>query len=248
LNQDDDASFETLRARARCKTVTTGVRRRADYMATMPHCDLDRVAFHLNGKTRARVPLIGCHNLYNVLTALAVAAELGVDLEAAVAALRTFEGPPGRLKKHRAGAWLVVDDAYNANPGSMTAAIKTFASLPVAGRRILVLGDMAELGVGSLRMHREVGTATSCGQFDLLVTVGEDSIALQEGAIERGMPRENTLHVVDADSAAREVLARLRKDDAILVKASRKTGLDRVVNALLNAARTASSEARGAAC
>lgn len=247
LNQDDDRSFEALRARARSRTVTTGVRRRADFMATMPHCDLDRIAFHLNGRTRVRLPLIGCHNLYNALTALAVAAELGVDPEAAATALRHFEGPPGRLKKHRVGSLLIVDDAYNANPGSMVAAIKTFASLPVSGRKILVLGDMAELGPDSKRMHHEVGSETSCGRFDLLVTVGDDALALRDGAIERGFAEAAALHVRDADAAARELLARLRPDDAILVKASRKTGLDRVVTQILNTARGSSSEARGAA-
>lgn len=247
LNQDDDVSFDALRARARSRTVTTGVRRRADYLATMPHCDLDRIAFHLNGRTRVRVPLIGCHNLYNALTALAVAAELGVDLEAAATALRHFEGPPGRLKKHRVGNLLIVDDAYNANPGSMVAAIKTFASLRVPGRKILVLGDMAELGPHSKSMHREVGTATSCGPFDLLVTVGDDAVELREGAVERGFADSAAIHVRDADAAAHELLARLRPDDAILVKASRKTGLDRVVTRILTTARGASGEARGAA-
>ncbi|MBI4881513.1 MAG: UDP-N-acetylmuramoyl-tripeptide--D-alanyl-D-alanine ligase [Planctomycetes bacterium] len=238
LNADDE-SFAALRERARCRVVTTGVLRRADYTATMPACDLERIAFHLNGRERVRVPLLGCHNLYNALSALAVAAELEIPIEQAAQSLLTFEGPPMRLKKHRVGERLVIDDAYNANPGSMKAAIKTFAALDLKGRKVLVLGDMLELGAETERLHREVGASLSCGSFDLVAAVGAQAAHLVAGALEHGLTPAQLLQYEDAEQCARDLLPRLCPDDAVLVKGSRAMGLERVVAALVGAARGA---------
>lgn len=232
LNRDD-ASFDALRARARERTVSCGVRKRADYVATMPVCDLERIAFHVNGRIKVRVPLMGCHNLYNSLMALAVASECGVDLEAAALSLRTFEGAPMRLKKRRRGRRLVIDDAYNANPGSTLAAVKTFAALEVPGRKILVLGDMLELGQAARAMHEDVGRGLSCGSFDLVAAVGEHARDILAGARECGYAEKQLLAFDDTDTCARDLPAHLREDDAVLVKGSRRMGLERVVERIL---------------
>ncbi len=246
LSADDEPTLDALRARARVRVVTTGVRRRADYVATMPWCDLDRVAFHLNGRAKVRVPLIGCHNLYNALFALAVAVELGVDEDAASRALKDFEGPPMRLSKHHVGGRLVIDDAYNANPGSMTAAIKTFAALSVPGRKVLVLGSMLELGAHSKRLHREVGTTLSCGEFDLICVVGEDAREILAGAREHGVDDDRLLAFEDGTACAKGLPARLEEKDAILVKGSRAMGLERVVQTVLVASASAGERVEGA--
>ncbi|MFH0945213.1 MAG: UDP-N-acetylmuramoyl-tripeptide--D-alanyl-D-alanine ligase [Planctomycetota bacterium] len=233
LNADDDQCLVQLQERAKCRVVTTGVRRRADYVATMPFTDLDRIAFHLNGVEKVRVPLLGCHNLYNSLTALAVASELGVPRNAAAASLRNFEGPPMRLKKHRRGSRLVIDDAYNANPGSMRAAFKTFASLALPGRKVLVLGDMLELGPRSAELHAEVGTELSCGSFDLVVVVGALAAHFLEGAVRHGLSEERMLRFRNAEECARSLPSHLLPDDAVLIKGSRAVGLEQVVQAAL---------------
>jgi UDP-N-acetylmuramoyl-tripeptide--D-alanyl-D-alanine ligase len=244
LNRDDDRSIDALSARAKCRVKTYGVRRRADYMATMPLCDLERIAFHLNGSVKVRVPMLGCHNLYNALAALAVAIELGVPAEAAAAELRTFEGPPMRLVKRRRGDCLIIDDTYNANPGSMVAAIKTFASLPVPGRRVVVLGDMAELGESSRELHREVGHSLSCGTFDLVCAVGNEAAAILQGAEERGLARTSLVHYATVEQCVADLPGRLRTDDALLVKGSRRMGMERVVEAALGAQSAARSGRR----
>ncbi len=236
LNADEEHSIEPLRARAKNRVVTVGVRKRADYVATMPACDVDRIAYHLNGRDKVRVPLLGCHNLYNSLFALAVAVELGVSVEAACAALRDFEGPPMRLKKQRLGSWLVIDDAYNANPGSMKAAIKTLATLPVEGRRVIVLGDMLELGAASEEMHRDVGRQLSCAPFDLVVAVGAGAKAILDGARERGVESARMRAYRDSADCARELPRLLLPGDTILVKGSRRIGLERVVKTMADVA------------
>lgn len=246
LNRDD-ASYDALSARAAkgpsARVVGCGVRKRADYIATMPFCDLDRVAFHLNGRARVRVPLLGCHNLYNVLMALAVAVECGVDEERAAVALKDFVGPPMRLKKHVRGRRLVIDDTYNANPGSMTAAAKTFAALAVSGRKVLVLGDMLELGDGSAALHREVGRGLSCGEFDLIAAVGDLAPCILDGARESGIREEALVHYPTTEACARDLPGRLLPDDAVLVKGSRRMSLERVVERVLNATRPPNADA-----
>jgi len=246
LNADNDSCLEALRLRARCRVVTTGVRRRADYLATMPFADLERIAFHLNGVEKVRVPLLGCHNLYNSLTALAVAIELGVPSEAAARSLLEFEGPPMRLKKHRRGARLVIDDAYNANPGSMRAAFQTFASLSLPGRKVLVLGDMLELGERSAELHAEVGAELSCGSFDLVAAVGEQAVHILQGARQCGLREDQLIHYGSAEQCADELPDRLLPDDTVLVKGSRAMGLEQVVQAALARDRVAEPKTREA--
>lgn len=231
----DEPSFDVLSERARGRVVSTGVKRRADYVATMPHCDVERIGFHVNGAERVRVPMIGCHNLYNALTAIAIAAELDVGIADASHALRDFTGPPMRLTRRRRGDRLVIDDAYNANPGSTKAAIKTFAALSAKGRKILVLGDMLELGAEAERLHREVGESLSCGEFDLVCAVGAHADVLLEGAADRGLPPERLIRYDDAARCAEDLPGRLASDDVVLVKGSRAVGLERVVEAILSA-------------
>lgn len=245
LNADDDVGIDVLKNKARGRVVTVGVRRRADYVATMPLADLDRIAFHLNGTDRVRVPMMGCHNLYNSLMALAVAIELGVPVDVAAASLRKFVGPPMRLTRHRRGSLLVIDDAYNANPGSMKAAFKTFAALEVPGRKVLVLGDMLELGSLSEGLHREVGTSLSCGEFDLVVAIGSQGEFVLDGARQHGLGEEKMLRYRSAEECARELPERLERDDAVLVKGSRALGLEAVVSAILDRAGASRLDATG---
>lgn len=240
LNADEEHSIGPLSRRAKHRVVTIGVRKRADYVATMPTCDLDRIAFHLNGREKVRLPLLGCHNLYNSLFALATAVEMGVAVEAACASLRDFQGPPMRLKKQRVGDWLVIDDAYNANPGSMKAAIKTLATLAVPGRRVIVLGDMLELGAAASEMHRDVGRQLSCGEFDLVVGVGELAPEILAGARERGVAPERLRSFPDSAACASRLPQWLEPGDTILIKGSRRVGLERVVKKLTETAAPAS--------
>jgi UDP-N-acetylmuramoyl-tripeptide--D-alanyl-D-alanine ligase len=129
----------------------------------------------------------------------------------------------------------VVNDAYNANPESMRAALAALAGLP-AGRRIAVLGAMAELGPGAAREHERLGRDAAAAGVDLLVAVGPDAVGIAEGAAAAGRrPGEESVHVPDR-AAAHELLSRtLRAGDVVLVKASRSYGLEVLAADLLTA-------------
>jgi len=185
------------------------------------------------GSARVEVPLPGPHHLTNALLALCVAGVEGVPVEAAAAAIAGAATSPSRSVLHQVGGVIVMDDAYNASPPTMLAALTTLRSLPCEGRRWAVLGVMAELGEGSDRCHREVGAAYAAG-VDELVVVGAGAVELAAGAADvRGGARVR--QVSDHAEAAQLVVGEIATGDTVLLKASRVAGLDRTAAALIDA-------------
>jgi UDP-N-acetylmuramoyl-tripeptide--D-alanyl-D-alanine ligase len=199
------------------------------------------VAFEVNG-TPIRLPLLGHHNVYNGLAAFACAVEMGLAPGQAAAALARFEGAPMRLEARRAGGVLVVNDAYNANPASMTAALAVFAGLETAGRRIVILGDMLELGESSAELHRRVGKELGRDAFALIALVGAQAAEIAAGAASKGVGPERIHIFADTGEALEGIPPLVRKGDAVLVKGSRELELEKVVDAL--AARFAEGGSR----
>ncbi len=173
-----------------------------------------------------RVGLVGRHQATNAVLAVAVAAELGVtraEIEAGLA-----EGRPSqhRLELWRARGLRVLDDAYNANVDSTRAALETLRELPCEGRRIAVLGDMAELGNESEAAHAEVGRFAAEVGVEQLFAVGERATVMGAAAREAGLVR--VLELASAEAAAEAVVRFARPGDLVLVKASRASRLERV--------------------
>ncbi|WP_251211909.1 UDP-N-acetylmuramoyl-tripeptide--D-alanyl-D-alanine ligase [Adlercreutzia murintestinalis] len=179
--------------------------------------------------------LMGLHNVSNACAAAAVGRSLGMALPAIAAALAESLPEPGRAEVHRGrDGFMVIDDAYNANPDSMRASLRAFGAMEVSGRRIAVLGDMGELGAYAQECHTRVGEAVAGQPIDLLICIGELSCHIARGAQAAGMPAE---HIVEAPTQA-AALAQLEEmlgaDDAVLVKASHFMGLDRLVEGLIS--------------
>ena len=176
------------------------------------------------GEVRVEIRASGRHNVMNALASAAAATAAGASLAAVAKGLRGFAGVKGRLqpKKGKRGA-AVVDDSYNANPDSVRAAIDVLAGM--AGKRVLVLGDMGELGSDGPAFHEEIG-AYARGRIDSLLTFGPLSRAASRafGA--------NSRHFDDITELAREVGAQDAPGSTILVKGSRFMRMERVVHAL----------------
>jgi len=185
------------------------------------------------GTTRIQVPLPGPHHLTNALLALCVAGVEGVPLEAAAGAIAAAVTSPSRSVLHRVAGVTVMDDAYNASPPTVLAALTTLRTLPCEGRRWAILGVMAELGEGSDRRHREVGAAYGTG-VDELVVVGAAAAELALGATGVG-GTARVRRVADHAEAAQLIVSEVAAGDAVLLKASRVAGLDRVAVALVEA-------------
>ena len=198
------------------------------------------------------IPLLGDHAAANVAASIAVVRALGGNLDAALESIATLEAEPHRLQPTLAGGVLVIDDAYNANPQSMDAAIRTLMGVerapssasPEAGgrppQRVLVAGAMGEMGAERLALHREVGAMAGASGMDRLFLAGEpgDSDALTsmaEGAIAAGMDPGRIHHCGSVSLAVAALTAPesgLASGDICLVKASRAARLERVVEGL----------------
>ena len=178
----------------------------------------------------ARTPGLGKLSVHNALAGAAVGHAAGVDPAKIVHALAGGWSAEHRGQLARVGRITLIDDAYNASPPSVTAALDMLAGLP--GRRIAVLGEMLELGKGAVTGHREVGTAAAA-TVDLLIVVGGGNASLiAAGARAAGLDPSRILEARDREAALDLLRARLRDGDVVLVKASRGVELDLLVDEL----------------
>ena len=239
----DDTDLLSATADYQGRRVTFGFDSGNDLFATDVICGPSGTEFSLNNsRTRVFVPMLGRHSACNALAAIAVGKRLGVPEEVIVAGLAESDGPEMRLQLQSQGDLTVLNDAYNANPNSMKAAIETVAALETAGRRVGVLGDMRELGRSSDRYHKELGQlAATTGRFDLLFCVGEQAKFIAESAVAAGFPESSIAWFADSASAAAAIPEKLRAGDLVLLKASRGIRLEAVGNAI--SARNSSAPA-----
>lgn len=186
------------------------------------------------GCADAHLPVPGRHNVYNALAAASVALYLGVTLEDIVRGLEGATFSKWRMETFQSATGLtIINDAYNANPTSMRAALSALQDVPTRGRRIAVLGDMAELGSLAELAHFQLGEEVAKSALDVLVTVGERGRRIAEGALAAGMDEDAVRPCVTAAEAS-EVLDDLAEaGDTVLVKASRVMGLERVVEGMI---------------
>jgi UDP-N-acetylmuramyl pentapeptide synthase len=126
-----------------------------------------------------------------------------------------------------------INDAYNANPPAMRCALETFAQTAAAARRVVVLGDMRELGEASESFHRELGRWVAAGPWGLVVAVGKDARWIAEEAVVAGFPAGAVRHFADTAAAAIGIRDLLKPGDTLLFKASRGMELERVEAAAL---------------
>jgi UDP-N-acetylmuramoyl-tripeptide--D-alanyl-D-alanine ligase len=174
------------------------------------------------------LPLPGRHSVPNALLGLAVACELGVSPGDARDGLAEFIPAKQRLNVRTVAGLRVLDDTYNANADSMLVALQTLSDLPCAGRRVAVLGDMAELGRQAEAAHAEVGRAAARLGVEAVFAVGRFAALTAEAA---GADRASAFASVEA--AAPAVLHYLQPGDTVLVKASRSSRLERFVEMIL---------------
>lgn len=177
-----------------------------------------------------RLRLLGRHQVSNALLALAAGTELGVTPEQARRGLAECVPPKMRLQVWEANGVRVLDDAYNANADSMLAALQTLHDLPCTGRRVAVLGDMAELGEHTAQAHREIGRRSAELGVNRLVAVGRFARDTIEAAQSAGL--REVSEFADVPAAAAAVKDLVQPGDVVLLKASRSTGLEKVVAAL----------------
>ena len=234
INADDE--FAGLwRALTPARVVTFGVREPADFSATEVHTSVGSEGFLTQfrlsapaGSAAIHLAVGGAHNVANALAAAAAAASAGAGLEHIAAGLAAVRAVPGRLqfKQGASGAWLI-DDSYNANPSSVRAAIEVLSSL--AGRKWLVLGDMAELGEFAAAAHSAIGEFARAHGVERLYATG----ALAARAVDSfGAGAQWYSDAAALTAALTGALGKAAPDVRLLIKGSRVNRLERVVDAL----------------
>ena len=178
-----------------------------------------------NGKFTLR--LLGAHNALNALAGLAVALEAGVDLDAAVAALASLTAGDKRGQVMEIGGATLLNDSYNSNPEALRSMIRSLAARP-ARRRILVAGEMLELGEQGPALHAACGSAAAEAGLDLVVGVHGNAEHLAAAACAGGVA---ALFLSDAEAAGRWLIQNIQPGDVVLVKGSRGVHLERAIEA-----------------
>ncbi|USX51687.1 UDP-N-acetylmuramoyl-tripeptide--D-alanyl-D-alanine ligase [Lentzea sp. HUAS12] len=241
----DDPLVAGMASRTKAKVVLVGENPNADVRAENIVLDEHaRASFTLKtakGDAQVKLGLNGTHQVGNALVAAAIALELGATPEEVGQRLGAAE----RVSAHRMDITdrpdgvTVIDDAYNANPDSVRAALKALASIArsttPARRSWAVLGPMAELGDDAVREHDEIGRLVVRLDISKLVVVGEAARAMHQGAHLEGSWGDESVRVPDADAAIALLQGEVRPGDVVLVKASNAYRLWRIAEALLEA-------------
>jgi UDP-N-acetylmuramoyl-tripeptide--D-alanyl-D-alanine ligase len=173
--------------------------------------------------------MLGAHNALNALAGLAVALEAGVDLDAAVKAIASLTAGDKRGQVIDVGGATILNDSYNSNPEALRSMIHTLAARPATGRRILVAGEMLELGEHGPALHIACGRAAAEAGLDLVVAVQGNAEHLATAACAGGVP---AVFLRDAEAAGQWLAQNLRAGDVVLVKGSRGVHLERAIEAL----------------
>ncbi|MEW6543505.1 MAG: UDP-N-acetylmuramoyl-tripeptide--D-alanyl-D-alanine ligase [Nitrospirota bacterium] len=234
----DDAYFDYLASRARCRVLSFGLSPQAEVRATDIVQDPRRglsCKLVLPGRTRGTpvtLAVHGLHNLSNALAAAAVGFLLDMSGVAIARGLARFRPASMRSQIRNWRGIRIVNDCYNANPASMKAAVALLTELGAGGRTIAVLGDMLELGPDSPALHREVGASVAERGVSHLVACGTLGRGIAEGARAAGMDEGRIREAADAEAAGGIVKELARPGDVVLVKASRGMKMERAIETL----------------
>jgi UDP-N-acetylmuramoyl-tripeptide--D-alanyl-D-alanine ligase len=234
LNGDNEWS-EKIAARTKAKIIRVGFGEKNDWCAEKIRLDKNGVTFFIktldekfNGEFR--INLLGKHQVTNGLLAIAVGAEMNLTRTEIEKGLLECKPPKMRMQFWEANGVRVLDDAYNANADSMIAALETLCELPLQGRRVAVLGDMAELGAHSDAAHAEIGRRAAELKIGQLFAVGKNAAITARAARDAGLTR--VMEFVEVEDAMRTIKNFLKTGDVVLLKASRSSRLERIAEVL----------------
>ncbi|TAM38817.1 UDP-N-acetylmuramoyl-tripeptide--D-alanyl-D-alanine ligase [bacterium] len=230
LNADDQFLRDLIkRKKTGAQVFSFGINEKSDFFASRIRIDSGKVRFKVNGKFDFVLSTPGSYNIYNALPAIAAGRIFGIDYHKIASRLADFKFPKGRLNLLKFKGVMFIDDTYNSNPLSLKRSLEALKSIKCKGRRILVMGDMLELGKQKESLHRGIaGSITNT--CDLLVTVG-DLARLTAGSVASlGLKRGN-IFCCNCAHEARDLLFNKISpgpDDLVLVKGSRSMKMEEV--------------------
>lgn len=211
------------------KLVSVGLNHDNTLVCKVENSKNDGIAFTINNKEHYELPILGIHNMKNATIAIAIGHELGLDYDTIQKNISNVQLTGMRMERHVTNNQItVINDAYNASPTSMKAAIDTLSNMN--GRKIIVLADSLELGENSQRMHEDVGAYLDNKGIHTLLTYGNDAKFISRKG---GQFVEDVAYFSDKNELTHYLKSILQPDDKVLIKGSRDNKLEEVVNALI---------------
>ena len=232
VNGDDEYLSKVCKEDCNYNLKTFGFNSNNDVYCTEYIMSEDSINFKciIDGKEEAIfIPTVGKHNIYNAMAAILVGLTLGMELEDIKLGLRGFTASKMRLDIFKKNDLTIINDAYNASPDSMKAALDILGRYEK--RRVAILGDMFEMGEHSEYGHRLVGES-SINNVDILITIGDMSKFIGDEAKKLGLDNNNIHHFENKELAIESLNNLINKDDVVLVKASRGMKLEQIVEYL----------------
>ncbi len=231
----DDVWSEKIAARTKASVVRVGAGEKNQWRAKKIRLDKNGVTFQVEADQKSfsgeyRVNLLGRHQVTNSMFALAIGAEMGLSRAEMLRGLAECQPAKMRMNYWEANGVRVLDDCYNANADSTLAALETLCGLPLQGRRVAVLGDMAELGIHSPAAHAEIGRRAAELKVGQLFAVGKMAPVMAQAARDAGLVR--VFEFLEVEGAVAAVKNFLRAGDVVLLKASRSSRLERIAETL----------------
>ena len=179
------------------------------------------------GEFEAEIPAVGEHNISNALSAYTLATRLGLDPAKVVEGLKNYQTTGFRQNFVQNKSLTIIEDCYNANYDSMLASIKMLSNIDDSKRKIVVLGDMLDLGASSEDLHLKIGENTGFYGIDIVITYGDKAQYIEKGASLSGVGY--TMHFTDKTEVVKELTSIIKKDDVLLFKASRGMKLEDII-------------------
>jgi len=229
----EDVWSRAIAYRTRARIVWVGGGEGSTWHAKNLQVTADGISFQLQHggeSAHVRLPVMNRVMVANALLAAAVGGECGLDLAEIARGLEVVKLPGARMQVVEAGGVRIINDAYNANPASMKAALIALKEFPGAQRRVAVLGSMGELGQHATELHHEVGVFAAEQSVDVLIAVGPHAEAYVNGATGAGL--RNVARAFDAEEATAVLKVIMQEGDVVLVKGSHFMGLEHVVEAI----------------
>lgn len=235
----DSPHLRALAQRAACPVIFVGEQSENDLRASAVTITDRGLGFLLDGQ-QYHIPVFGRHHLTNVLCAVAIGRELGITGAVLAESLAEFQPVVGRSQVRRIGSWTVIDDTYNASPMAFSAAVQALSEMPTSStaRRIIVAGDMLELGTAAPAEHRLLGESIGQGRADRLFVTGQFADDVARGAISAGMSPHGIAVAQDWDTLLLLLECWLEPEDVLLVKGSRGMRMERIIDWLTVEAET----------
>ena len=228
LNADDPILVSEAK-KLKDSFVTYGLDNDADFTVDSIEQNADGSTVVVIEHNRFNLPLAGKHQVYNLLAAYAIVRTFGYSFFEIVTEKINLATAPMRGQMKKVSGFTIITDYYNANPESMKAGLEAFFNIPDENRRVLILGDMLELGKKESAYHQEIGEFISDRKFDLLVTVGK---LAKEIAKNCNQQAGSIVQYADKNEATSDILNHLKPNDFIYMKASRGIGLEKIFDVL----------------